>query len=93
LEALGTTLPFKKRDDGSYDFPLPLTTDAPFAIYSVAETRMLPSLHEYNTCTLAQSGAYALAAFNHPEEWINKDIRIASEFITAYEMAKTISDV
>jgi hypothetical protein len=28
---------FRKRDDGSYDFPVPLVTDAPFAVFSVAE--------------------------------------------------------
>ena len=28
----------RKRDDGSYDYPIPLTTDARFAVFSVAET-------------------------------------------------------
>ncbi|KAF8587045.1 NmrA-domain-containing protein [Ramaria rubella] len=66
----------RKRDDGSYDFPLPLITDAPFAIYSVADT-----------------GAYALAAFLHPETWLNQDIRITSEYLSTREIAKALSDV
>ncbi|KAF8496951.1 NmrA-like family domain-containing protein 1 [Gautieria morchelliformis] len=69
-------LPFLKRNDGSYDFPLPLITDAPFAVYSVAET-----------------GAFALAAFLHPETWLEKDIRITTDFLSAREMAKLVSDV
>ena len=28
----------QKRDDGSYDFPMPLVADAPFAVFLVQET-------------------------------------------------------
>ncbi|KAF8496964.1 hypothetical protein JB92DRAFT_2746124 [Gautieria morchelliformis] len=66
----------KKCKDGSYEIPAPLLPDAPFAIFSVADT-----------------GAFALAAFLHPEEWIGKDMRVASEFLTVRTMAADLSDV
>lgn len=69
-------LPLRKRTDDSYDFPLPLITDASFAVYSAAET-----------------GAWVLAAFKNPEEWLNKDMRITSEFLSTRDIAKTITEV
>lgn len=36
-----TLMVLRKRDDGSYDFPMPLITDAPIAMYSVADTGQL----------------------------------------------------
>ncbi|KAF8587043.1 NmrA-domain-containing protein [Ramaria rubella] len=65
----------EKRSNGTYDFALPLITDAPFAMFSVADT-----------------GAYALAAFLQPEAWLNKDMRIASEFLSIREISNTISE-
>jgi len=68
--------PLRKRTDGSYDYPMPLITDAPFAVYPASET-----------------GIWVLAAFKNPKEWLNNDMRITSEFLSAREMAKTITEV
>lgn len=38
-------------------------------------------------------GAYVLAALLHPEEWLNKEMRVVTEFTSAREMAKAFSDV
>lgn len=34
-----------------------------------------------------------LAAFKNPQEWINKDLRVTSEFLSAREIVQTISDL
>lgn len=41
IENYANIMALRKRDDGSYDYPLPLVTDAPFAVYSVGETGQL----------------------------------------------------
>ena len=38
-------------------------------------------------------GAFVLAAFLHPETWLEKDMRIATDFLSAREIARTISEV
>jgi hypothetical protein len=34
-----------------------------------------------------------LAAFKNPDEWINKDLRITSEFLSARQISEAINDV
>ncbi|KAF8587047.1 hypothetical protein K439DRAFT_1614609 [Ramaria rubella] len=89
----GTMLPWK-RDNDSYEFPLPLITDTPFPVYTAAETGPLYTLfYPHSLPTVTLSGAYALAAFLHPQKWVNKDIRIASEFLSAKDIAKIFNEV
>ncbi|CAE6405712.1 unnamed protein product [Rhizoctonia solani] len=38
-------------------------------------------------------GAYIVAAFTNPEEWIGKDMNIVNEYITPREYAETFADV
>ncbi|GJJ10506.1 hypothetical protein Clacol_004732 [Clathrus columnatus] len=41
----------------------------------------------------AETGAFVLAAFLHPEEWINKDIKIATDFLSPNRIAELMSEV
>ncbi|CAE6398964.1 unnamed protein product [Rhizoctonia solani] len=47
----------------------------------------MPSVSPYDI------GAYILAAFTHPEEWIGKDMNIVNEYITPREYANAFADV
>jgi uncharacterized protein YbjT (DUF2867 family) len=38
------------------------------------------------------TGGFALAAFLHPEEWVGKDMRVATEFVSAREQAKIFGE-
>ncbi|KAF8587069.1 NAD(P)-binding protein [Ramaria rubella] len=40
----------------------------------------------------AETGAWVLAAFKNPEQWIGKEMRVASEFISARDMVKVITE-
>lgn len=37
-------------------------------------------------------GAFVLSALLHPEDWLDKDMRVATEFLSAREMAKILSE-
>jgi len=41
----------------------------------------------------AETGAYALAAFIRPQDWLNKDLRIATAFLSPRQIAEAMSDV
>ncbi|GJJ10505.1 hypothetical protein Clacol_004731 [Clathrus columnatus] len=40
---------------------------------------------------VAETGAFVLAAFLHPEEWINKDIKIATDFLNPNRIVELMS--
>jgi NmrA-like family len=38
-------------------------------------------------------GAFVLAAFLHPEQWLNKDLRVTTDFYSARDIAAVFSEV
>ncbi|EJC99553.1 NAD-binding protein [Fomitiporia mediterranea MF3/22] len=43
--------------------------------------------------SVTETGAYALAAFKNPNEWIGKDIRVLSQVITPRQFVQAVRDV
>lgn len=43
--------------------------------------------------SVAETGAYVLEAFKKPQEWIGKDLRIASDIFTPRQFVKAVMEI